>query len=71
MWTWTNKKGDAAAVIVPALADSWATKDFLAISLPAARGFYLDSGGLCLLWTIYYTEADDQVPQILKDRVAV
>ena len=27
---WTDKKGGAAAVIVPALADSGATKDFLA-----------------------------------------
>lgn len=26
--TWTLKKGDAAAVIMPALADSRATKDF-------------------------------------------
>ena len=38
----TNKKGDAAAVIVPALADSGAAKDFLARSCPSAPGFYLD-----------------------------
>lgn len=29
---WTNKKGDAAAVVVPAEADPRAAKDFLATS---------------------------------------
>ena len=39
---WTNKKGDAVAVTMPALADSGAAKDFLARSHPATPGFYLD-----------------------------
>ena len=49
---WTNTKVAAAAVVILALADSRAAKDFLARSSSATPGFHLESWDLCLFWTI-------------------
>ena len=80
---WTNKKGDAVAVTMPALADSGAAKDFVAnpdlmhldftwtIKTCAFPEFHHGPEHMEHAFLNYNTEAGDNVPQILKERAAV